>query len=172
MKNIELKVVCAEHDNIASVLKKICARFEGRLKQIDTYFNCPGGRLKLREINGKRFELIFYQRPDWTRSKVSDYEVWELDRKQTALIKNILKKALGEKVTVQKERGLWIYQHTRIHLDKVKNLGNFLELETVLKNINLERGKKEHLEIIKHLGIAWHRKINNSYSDLLLAKKN
>jgi predicted adenylyl cyclase CyaB len=168
MKNIELKIVCDNLGAVESLLKKAQAQFGGTLVQRDTYFNCPKGKLKLREINENNFELIFYQRPDRKQSRVSSYQVLTIPKKLATEGKNILQLALGEKVIVEKRRKLWLWRHTRIHLDRVKGLGNFLELETVLSEINLKQGQVENQEIIKLLGIGRNPKIAQSYSDLLL----
>lgn len=171
MKNIELKVIASDFKKIKLVLKEYGAEFKGILVQVDTYYNSKKGRLKIREINNNKFQLIFYNRPDKIGSKVSDYEVIEFDKKRNEQAKLVLKKVLGEKIIVSKIRNLWIYKNTRIHLDKVVELGNFLELETVVNKINMKQGKIEHNKIIELLGLGKHKKIKGSYSDLLLRKK-
>jgi len=170
MKNIELKIVLDDFSEVVRILKKSKARFMGSLLQIDTYFNCKNGRLKFREINNRNFEFIFYQRPDKKNSKMSNYQILKFRKNQAIDIKTILKNSLGEKIVVKKERRLWIYKNTRIHLDIVKKLGNFLELETVIQKNNIKNARNEHLEIINLLKISRFKKISVSYSDLLLAK--
>lgn len=167
MKNIELKVEVDNFNGLVGALKSNKARYEGVLRQIDTYYNCKTGRLKLREINNKEFELIFYDRPDKNGSKISEYQILKIEKKQLQGTKAILKAALGEKVIMRKRRELWLYEHTRIHLDIVNKLGKFLELETVVENINLRQAKKEHDDVIKFLGLGQFEKYNKSYSDLL-----
>ena len=170
MKNIELKIILDNFLNIVQILKKSGAQFKGELLQVDTCYNCKNGRLKFREINNEQFEFIFYQRPNKTDSKISDYQILKFNKNQAGNIKNILKKSLGEKVVVKKERNLWIYKNTRIHLDVVKKLGHFLELETVIQGDNFKNARKEHAKIINLLKIGRLKKISTSYSDLLLAK--
>lgn len=167
MKNIELKIVLSDPKAVINELKKAKAKFSGKLIQTDTYYNCRKGRLKLREINRKSFELIYYERPDTKKSKVSGYQVLPIRISQLKNIKHILNRALGEKIIKKKERNLWLYKNTRIHIDKVKNLGNYLELETVVKK-GISIAKKEHQEIINLIGISNAKKIDVSYSDLLL----
>lgn len=171
MKNIELKIILPDSRNVLVVLKKIRAKSEGKLLQVDTYYNCKNGRLKLREINGKKSELIFYKRPDKSGSKVSNYEVIKFDKKRIKQMRFVLRSALGEKVIVNKIRNLWIYKNTRIHLDKVTGLGNFLELETVVDGINMKQSREEHEEVVGLLSLEKNKKIEGSYSDLLLKKK-
>jgi len=170
MKNIELKIILDDFLEITKILKKSGAQFKGRLAQIDTYFNCKKGRLKLREINRKNFELIFYQRPDKQSSRLSNYQIAEFKKDQAQNIKLVLSESLGVLVAVKKKRNLWIYKNTRIHLDIVEKLGHFLELETVVRGNSLKNARNEHAEVINLLRIDKCKKISTSYSNLLLAK--
>ena len=88
MKNIELKIKVKDFSALRILMKKIGARKIDVLNQIDTYFNVGAGRLKMREINGKKFELILYRRPDLARSKVSDYDVLVFDKKRAFGLKD------------------------------------------------------------------------------------
>ncbi len=50
------------------------------LHQSDTFFHCPNGRLKLREFKEdptKLSQLVFYDRPDTTGPKVSNFSLTE-----------------------------------------------------------------------------------------------
>jgi predicted adenylyl cyclase CyaB len=168
MKNIELKVKIDDVHAIASRLRALGSHFKGTLKQIDTYYHCHDGRLKLRMINGNKSELIFYRRPDTASHKISEFEILRLPKKQCRLIQKMLKSALGIKVTVFKERKLWMYKNTRIHLDLVRGLGCFLELESQIKS-GKNRAQKEYEYLLRNLALDRFVKIKKSYSDLLLA---
>lgn len=170
MKNIELKIQVDDFQSINRNLKKARATDEGVLSQTDTYFNCKGKRLKLREQNDKEFLLVLYARPDKKEATVSDYDIIYFDKKQAQALKAVLKKAYGEKVVVKKERKLWMYKNTRIHLDKVQKLGTFLELETVVKK-GLAEAKKEYNEVVDFLDLEKYKKLERSYSDMLMEKQ-
>lgn len=171
MKNIELKVSINNFKQIIFYLKKNGAKHKQKLHQIDTYYKCDKGRLKLREINNKNFQLIFYKRPDNYASKLSNYFILKLSRDQFKIIKVILMSAYDSLNVVKKERDLWIYKHTRIHLDSVSSLGKFLELETVVNEISLKQARKEHDNVISLLDISRFKRYDKSYSDLLFTKK-
>ncbi len=171
MKNIELKILLKKFNPLNSILKKMGVKLKNHMYQVDTYYNYKRGKIKIREINNKNFELIFYQRPDKYGSKISNYKIYKINKNQLKHIKNQLKSLLGEKNIVTKKRDLYLYKNTRIHLDKVKNLGNFLELETIVKNSSLRQAKKEHNLIKKLLGLNNYKNINKSYCDILLSKK-
>jgi len=167
MKNIELKISLPNNINMSKALKEIGAKHKGKLFQVDTYFCCSKGRLKTREINNKKFEIIFYQRPNKKASKVSNYQIINLDKSQLEEIKHLFKNIFGEKTVVKKRRDLWIYKNTRIHLDKVLGLGAFLELETVVNKITINKAREENNEIINLLRINNFKKLSKSYSDMI-----
>ena len=170
MKNIELKVEVDNFKNIINKLKKNGATERGVLSQTDTYYNCKD-RLKLREENGKVFRLVFYVRPNKKEAKVSNFDIIDFDKKQAMALKEVLKKAYGEKVVVKKERRLWMYKSTRIHLDKVGNLGTFLELETLVKK-DMKSAMQEYEKLVDFLELDNYKKLTKSYSDMLLGKSS
>lgn len=172
-QNIELKVACsasqfgAVRDRLNQRLLRSCET----LIQVDTYFRVPCGRLKLREIesDGIRFaELIQYDRPDVAGARTSTYQRIDVNPE----LKSALLAALGELVTVRKRRTVAIWQATRVHLDVVEGLGQFVELETVLDAAegSKERGRAEHDDVVEWLGLANMEPIPGSYSDLLIKK--
>lgn len=167
MKNIELKIAVGNFNKIILALRKAKAKHFGRLRQIDIYYRCKSGRLKLRSVNDKNYELIFYRRSNRKNSKISDYHIFAISPKQANDLEAFLNKSFGRQVMVKKKRDLWIYKNTRIHLDNVYRLGKFLELETVVKGNNLKKAKEEFIKVIKLLNLSAHEKESKSYSDLL-----
>ena len=168
MKNIELKIKVDTFKKIEKSLKILGAKYEGELIQKDIYFNCTKGRLKIREINGNNFELIFYERQNRLINKLSNYFIVEFSSEEIEKIKTILSLSLGIKTVVSKKRDLWLFKNTRIHLDGVNKLGKFLELETVLGKISRKQGEKEYMEIYNSLKLSEFKKIDKSYGDLLI----
>lgn len=172
MKNIELKVKLENFDKVLRSLRNR-ANFAEDLFQKDTYFNSEHGRLKLRNINNETYQLIYYERPNKSESKISSYEIIEFNQDTAEKWERILALTAGVKVEVVKNRQLWIYRNTRIHLDNVHDLGKFIELETVIKDEDKKYDfREEHKDIIKLLQLNNLEKINCSYCDLLKDKKN
>ncbi|MBD3363158.1 CYTH domain-containing protein [Candidatus Dojkabacteria bacterium] len=170
MKNIEIKARCKNLNIIRKILKEEKAKDISKSEQIDTYFNSINARLKLREINGKEFILIQYNRANKKSSKFSDYKIYKTESPED--LKECLKRSLGIKVIVEKIRELYEIDSTRIHLDEVNNLGTFLELETVVKNeLDTKKYKQENKRIKNLLGIKNSNLIESSYSDLLLKRR-
>lgn len=102
--------------------------------QVDYYFNAENGRLKLRISDNKRGALIFYERENIADSKTSTYKTLNIEDYET--LKNMLTKSLGIKSVVTKKRKKYKFQNTFIHIDEVKDLGLFVEIETVVSEIN------------------------------------
>ena len=67
---IEIKARCHQPEKIKAILASKNALFKGIDHQIDTYFQVPKGRLKLREGNIEN-HLIQYHRPNQAGPKKS-----------------------------------------------------------------------------------------------------
>jgi predicted adenylyl cyclase CyaB len=167
MENIEIKYRLSEpekverflrtHSEIESVWSK---------SQKDSYYNCYSGRLKLREESGSDSQLICYQRPDSNGSRISHYEIYSTQNPQ--VLNNILSNSLGLRVVVQKVRQLFRYRNVRIHLDRVEELGSFLELESVVGEEVNRKVACDNLMKIQNMLISFlFEPIPASYADLL-----
>jgi len=168
MKNIEYKARVREFREIVRLLQKSGSKPQGVLKQVDTYFKCPSGRLKLRVINGRECALIAYHRPAKRTSRTSTYSLLSLTRLQARSLTSMLSRTLGILTAVRKTRILWTHKNTRIHLDTVTSLGRFVELETVVRGIPFDRARREHRHVLSLLHLENTAPIAGSYSDLML----
>ncbi len=129
-KNLEIKVKLNSHRRIKKILSENKIRLAEVLIQKDIYYKIDKGLLKLRIENGKQ-TLIFYNRNESSAKRWSDYFLLDISNQNA---EDFLEKFLQPIVVVKKRRELYLYNNTRIHLDKVKNLGYFLELETRVVN--------------------------------------
>lgn len=162
--NLELKIKVNSHKQIESALKKNGAEFKGILKQKDVYYKTKSGLLKLR-IEGKSFTLIKYLR-DEKGKRWSNYELLDLRGKNP---EKYLESILNIEAVVEKKRKLYLYDNTRVHLDEVKELGNFLELETLLV-VGKSDATRRFNNVKQMLGIENHEQIHTSYRNLILKK--
>jgi len=142
------------------------AKYQKTMHQIDTYFNVPKGRLKLREIDGETAQLVYYKRADENVSRYSNYSIVEIT--DASEFKQMMMDALGVKAIVDKARELWMYGNTRIHVDDVDGLGHFVELETVITNQTNTEAQAEHNFVKRALEIDDAEIVPVSYSDLIL----
>jgi adenylate cyclase, class 2 len=139
------------------------------LHQIDTYFHSRIGRLKLREIReGRscRAELIAYDRPDRASARESRYHVVPVA--DAAAMRSALESVLAIRAVVRKRRELWMYHNVRVHLDRVEELGSFVEFEAVLgQSANQALSRKRLRKLCEALSIGPRDQIARSYVDLL-----
>ena len=132
--NLELKIKVSSHGEMIKLINENGGKFIKTLNQKDIYYKFDKGLLKLREQNGE-FELVKYNRNEKEGERWSDYSLLFLKGEN---VEEYLNDLFTIETVVEKERQLYIYENTRIHLDTVKDLGEFLELETVVKNISKE----------------------------------
>ena len=167
-RNIEIKAVSGNFSEQQKIAESLSSATPEVLNQEDHYFNNPKGRLKLRITAGERGQLIYYERPDETGPKVSSYQIYETDFPEYLL--DILSSSCGLRNSVRKTRYLYIYENTRIHLDMVEKLGEFIELEVIMGvEDKYEEGKMKANYLIERLGISEEDLIECSYIDLLEA---
>ena len=164
-RNIELKARCRDLANAAEEARQLGAIDHGELRQLDTYFIIPNGRLKLRETVGKPAELIWYARPDSPDVRASDYHVLPIPK--PAETRDALSRALGIRGEVRKRRRLWLWHNIRIHLDEVEGLGCFVEFEAVMEGQGSEPASLKRLATLRDaLRITDDDLVAVSYSDL------
>lgn len=179
--NLEFKAQCQSLESLYPRLAELKAGHRETINQIDTYFyvtqvkdpailNVCKPRLKLREIRetGEGW-LIYYERPNKDESRYSQYQLSEVTNPST--LKTLLTAALSVEVIVKKQREVWMFNNTRIHLDIVADLGQFIELETVFQGQTEAEAIDEHQHVknILHLDTAYPVAV--SYSDLVMKKK-
>ena len=165
MKNIEIKSPLADRPCTEERLRSLGAKLEWTRRQVDTFFNSPSGWLKLREVEGCQAELISYRRSvEDSGPRESDYHILRSDAPGELL--SVLEGSLGILGRVEKQRALWIYRNTRVHLDRVEGLGDFLELETVLVDIDSAEGTAESEEVINLLALDRESFITVPYLEL------
>jgi len=167
-RNVEIK---ARIGSIEALLPRARALADGdvqRLVQDDTFFRVPHGRLKLREVGDGRAELIHYQRPDTPEAKLSNYVRSPVSVPTS--MRDALERALGAIGRVRKQRLLLMAGATRIHLDQVQGLGEFIELEVVLRDDQSEADGVSIAErLMRELGLAAAPRIAGAYLDLIAA---
>ena len=166
MLNFEIKTKIDNQSEILERIKKIGAVYKEKMNQTDYYFKTGTNKEKIREISDREMYLISYKRTERKGKKDSNYTITtlSLEQKESFLKNNRLL------CMVSKARQLWMYKNTRIHIDNVDELGDFVELETVIINISEDQGLEEFNEVISKLKIDLEKTEPYSYSDLILSK--
>jgi homotetrameric cytidine deaminase len=165
---VELKATDPDPARSLQIALDLGAEDRGVLVQRDTYFRVPDGRLKLREETPGRAVLIQYAREDRAEARESRYRITPVEDPET--LRTSLDEALGTLVVVDKERRLLLWEGVRIHLDTVKGLGSFLELEGVASEASDLSGERDRVaQLSEALGLDDSRILADSYSDRALA---
>ena len=165
MQNIEIKTSLPDPADVEARARTAGAVFQWSRHQRDVFFRVPVGYLKLRTAEGGPAELIAYARAPGTDPRSSDYDIAPVA--DDAALETVLSRSLGLRGVVEKVRRLYLWRHTRIHLDEVTGLGSFLELETVVLGISREHAEAEAREMIGILGLDPARFLDRPYLELL-----
>ena len=169
--NIEFK---AKTNNLAAaenILQQRYPVFIGEDHQVDTYFNVPNGRMKLREGNIEN-ALIHYERENTAGSKSSQVILYQHQPHKN--LKDILTQALGIKAVVDKKRKIYFISNVKFHFDTVQGLGTFIEVEAIDKDgiIGKEKLQEQCDFYAALLKISSEDFMAVSYSDMIMQKVN
>ena len=169
-RNIEIKARIAGVQQLLPRAAALAGQAAVEILQDDTFFACPNGRLKLRAFSPERGELIFYQRADQQGPKESFYVLSPTASPDT--LREALTLAWGQAGRVRKRRLLLLVGRTRVHLDEVEGLGDFLELEVVLRDDeSADAGVQEAHALMAQLGVEPGDLVDSAYVDLLALVK-
>ena len=165
MRNVEIKTQLRDRGHVERELERLGARDAGIETQDDVFYRCPSGRLKLRESSRDGAALIHYQRSDEATERISDYEIVRISDPET--MRAFLDRALGRSGAVRKQRHLFLLDNVRIHLDRVEQLGDFLELEAIVDAGHTEaQCRQSCAELLERFGIRPEDRLAVAYVDL------
>jgi predicted adenylyl cyclase CyaB len=164
-RNVEIKARLSSIDHVVEALQALPHEGPVQIFQDDTFFRCDTGRLKLRALSATEGELIFYRRDNQPGPKESFYV--RAPTGDPAAMRQALALAHGEVGRVVKERTLYLVGRTRVHLDRVHGLGEFLELEVVMaEGEPVAAGVEEAHRLMAALGVQPAQLIDTAYVDL------
>ena len=164
MRNIEIKARLSDLAAARKTAEAVATSHLGVQHQVDTYFVCARGRLKLREIDSATAQLVWYERPNQPGPKGSDYTLVPIA--EPAHLKAALAAALGVCRVVDKRRDIYLVDNVRVHLDEVVGLGTFLEFEAVLDELHDDAsGRAEVERLMAAFGMTAADLLEGSYGD-------
>ncbi len=167
MHNVEFKAELRDLALARTLCRAMGATWIIAMEQTDTYFRVASGRLKKRECPGEPAEFIHYERADRPLAKLSQYAIYS----ESQAAERFGTLPLPVWVVVKKARELFMLGATRIHLDTVENLGQFLELESLVSPSNpVAKCHQTIAELRRALAPALGEPISCSYSDMLAAQ--
>ena len=168
-RNVEIKARLHDAETVAVAAERLAGGPPETIDQHDTFYCSDQARLKLRRFRDGRGELIAYERPDLAGPKTSRYRIFRTD--DAAGLAAVLADGLAPAGEVRKRRRLYLIGRTRVHLDSVVGLGEFLELEVVLaENEATAAGRLEAEELLAALGVPVSDLVAGAYVDLLASK--
>lgn len=164
--NVEFKARCSDPGYVRAMLNERNAEFTGTDHQVDTYFNCPAGRLKLRE-GTMEHALIYYIRADRAGPKKAHVNLYRPS--PDPALKELLTVALGIKTIVDKIREIYFIDNVKFHIDTVQSLGNFIEVEAIdVNSMTDDTALREQCEYYLALfNVNEDDLVSCSYSDMI-----
>jgi predicted adenylyl cyclase CyaB len=165
-RNVEIKARVRDWGGLLARVKALCPQPVTCFEQHDTFFRVPERRLKLRRLGPGDGQLIHYRRPDESGPAESRYTI--APTSDPDALEAILRGLFPVAGAVAKTRLLYMHGRTRIHLDDVRGLGRFVELEVVLRaGEPAANGEAEARKLMAELGIEESDLVAEAYVDLL-----
>jgi predicted adenylyl cyclase CyaB len=167
MRNLESKFRLRNLDTVLSRATASGFELRSRFSQYDVFFKVAVGKLKLRQ-EASNASLIYYNRDRIGPFDLSTYRIIPVASPE--LLRAMLEAALGLLAEVNKERTLLTKGTMRLHLDRVKGLGEFGEIEAVLADADDPGVWSATLaQTLRRLDVEKGDLIDRSYFELLLA---
>ena len=167
--NVEIKARLLDRASVEARAAALSDAGPQVIPQEDYFFTSVDARLKLRVLSPEAGELIRYQRSNQTGARRSNYSIARTS--DPLVLRDILTSSLGSAGIVRKMRTLYTIGQTRVHLDEVEGLGDYLELEVVL---GPEQDEAEGMRIAEALldnfGITKDQLVGEAYVDLLFRR--
>ncbi|XP_063837079.1 uncharacterized protein LOC135086211 [Ostrinia nubilalis] len=174
MRNVEIKAKITNLENICKVAEQLSGGPPTIIKQDDVFYRVNNGRLKMRYYADESATLVRYERSDQEGPKLADYDLLHFsvtDSEKAKLLDKMLTQCMGARGRVIKERKLYMVDQTRVHIDSVQDLGDFMELEVVLRpEQTVEEGQVIAKDLQTKLGVKNEDLIDCAYVDLLEKK--
>jgi predicted adenylyl cyclase CyaB len=167
--NIEIKARARNFADLRQRAEALSDTPAQVIPQEDTFFQTPKGRLKLRQLSPEYGQLVYYERTNTSGPKRSEYYL--AGTLEPSALKTALTAALGVRGVVRKTRNLYLLGQTRLHLDEVEGLGEFMELEVVLNPDQSDaEGRAIARDLMTQLGVREEDLLEGAYMDLIEGK--
>jgi len=182
-REIEVKIFLGGglYETVESALSKI-AELKKDFRQVDRYFNAPH-----RDFLEPEHPLEYFRLRDtegiaevtYKHIHLSDdgqflyADEHETEIKDAEQLLNILKVLnFEELITIDKNRKEYEYEgKLEIVLDRVKDLGNYIELETKVEFDNLQSARKYIFSVVEKLGLSADDQCSDGYVLAMMKKK-
>lgn len=178
-KEVEIQAIIKNPGEIEKKLRKI-GKFIGARRQVDKYFvppcrdffatDPPLEYLRVRFEKGKNhlnYSFLHFNKNGYLQ-ETDEYETLVANPKVAEEI--FQKIGMINRVTVVKTRKYFNCGNFEVTLDRVENLGNFMEVEAKKNFGGIEKTKKSCLNFLKSLNIKYEIKSQMGYPRMLYQK--
>lgn len=138
----------------------------------------PGGHLLCRWLGQAESAMCLlatgraHRLPAPRRGRCPPERLPRLSNARRLAVVHTLAMALEQQVAVTKIRTLYLAGNVRIHLDRVRGLGTFIEFEAVVSRASEVLSARKKLDqLCSHFGIKQANLVSGSYADLLVAAR-
>ncbi|OIO81351.1 hypothetical protein AUJ84_01410 [Candidatus Pacearchaeota archaeon CG1_02_32_132] len=172
---VEAKIKVSNPDSVRDKIKRI-AKYVGKEKKVDRYFSLnrnayPHKSIRVRD-RGKKVEVNFKQ---WLSYKKGVHAKKEVEFEVSDLPGFFdLLNDFGFKQWMHKEKETELYKTkdgTHIELNKVKDLGWFIEIEILCKLDEVNKSRGKIIETIQRLGLKKSEIERKGYTKMLWGKR-
>ena len=156
---------------------KLLGKYKGKEKKADTYYTLeklnhyPRRSLRIRKRKGK-YEVNFKQKLSYVKGVHAKNEVeFVIDDVKDFLA---LIEEFGFKPWLKKEKVTELYEIKpgfHIEINKVRNLGWFIEVEYLCNEDEVEKAREEVMKVIRKLGANGKDIVKEGYTKLLWDKR-
>ena len=178
MKEIEIKAKLVNKSMVIKNLKKLGCVFEKPITQEDVVYTKLAGTLKkfrkneyflrIRIKNKKKILFTIKKRMSNDLDAIEhEFEISSKEEMEKTLFMIGFQKA----VEIKKTRIITHYNGSEICIDEVKNLGSFIEMETLTKKGNAEKIQDTMFSFFESIGIDKKDRLFSGY-DILMFQKN
>lgn len=175
MIEVEAKAKVSNFDEYRKRARRI-GKYVGRKSKKDDYYTLedlrdyPKKCLRIRKLDGE-YQINFKQR-------ISKEDNVDAKKETEFRVSNIgdflaLLEEFGFRKWVTKEKETELYQISKnfhVELNKVKGLGNFVEIEYLAKPNEIDRARKEVEKVLRGMGISKEEIVTSGYTRLLWDK--
>jgi adenylate cyclase class 2 len=177
MIEIEVKAKVKEPERVKHYLDVLGYKFLKKQRQEDIYFKSSfrnfgetGEVLRLRKQNPGS-DVVTFKGPR-LKSEMKAREEIEVDIENSSEAIELLKKLGCEPwITVEKERETYQCNKFTVNLDEVKDLGQFMEIETKIEGTQSKlEAEQEIFNLLNKIGISKNLIEKRTYLELILEK--
>lgn len=169
---VEIKLVCQNFNDLKRKLLKLGAVLTKTKRQIDTYYNHPakilierGEYLRIRKAGDKKTIAHHINLADGVNDEC------EIEMPADAEIEKLLKRLGFPKLgVIDKKREQYQLGDFNICLDQVKNIGNFVEIEMMIKKGSQKEAIAKCWQLAKKLGFSQKDKFDFWLCDIAVGK--